>query len=163
MVRAIRLSFERWTRVLRLGIILFCLIQIGGWIHVWLFPEPFSWTQRLLGLLVDGIGLGALFISMWSLFCLFSVAQREQLFTIWAAQKAQKTFIFFLIWTAYTPFAETLDGLIATLHNPVGARLLLFGFSTGDLVRLVILAGLAVFVFVIQQAALMREDQSLTV
>jgi hypothetical protein len=165
MIEALRTSFGRWTLLLKTGVLFFCLSQLGWWLYRWLTPESFTKGQFLAGLIVDGIGLMFLLLSMCNLFCLFSARHQEELFSSSATQYARRAFIWFLVWNLYTPLERTLTGLIETINNPVGQRELAIYFEFDDffLIRIIVLAGLALLAFVIQQGTKLHEEQSLTV
>lgn len=163
MKRIAKESIERWMLVLRVGIFLFCLMQVIGWLYFWTLSGYFSFGQRVAGLLVDGFGVVLLIMSLGQMFRLLPMVGGERLFTRHALCHVRHAVYYFICWTAYAPVQRALSGLVETIRNPVGDRHLFFSIDAGDHVRLLILAGFMLFAFAVQQGVTLREDQLLTV
>lgn len=156
-------AYKAWLAILKIGIFLFFATTIYGAIARWISTPYFSLTQKLLGLGVELVGLGLLFMSQLYIIKLSRVMRTSTVFSQTALNSARGTFIFFLIWTIYCPIQRTLECLIVTMHNPVGYRFFALSIGMPDLIRLLILAVLAFFVFILQRGIDLSEDQSLTI
>jgi hypothetical protein len=157
-------SYKWWCLVIKIGVFIFFAMTVYGAISRWIStPYYFSLTQRLLGLLVDTIGLALLFMSQLHLVKLSRSIRLEAIFSLEALREARNAFIYFLSWTAYVPLQRGLETLVATMHNSVGNRFFVFSFGMPDLIRILILAILAFLIFVLQRGIDLTEDQSLTI
>ncbi len=155
--------YRRWCALLKLGIFLFFAAELYSCLSRWISVPSFSLVQRLLGLGLDGVSLGLLFASQLSIIKLSRVIRVGNVFSREAMRLARSAFIFFLAWTLYVPVQRALESLIVTLHNPVGHRVFAVAVGTPDVIRLVILAVLAFFIFVLQRGIDLSEEQSLTI
>ncbi|MBN2267026.1 MAG: hypothetical protein JW725_01645 [Candidatus Babeliaceae bacterium] len=156
-------SFARFLSISRFGVLFLAFLQCIGWIYFWIFAGTFSYPQRMLGLIVDGVALWLLLSSLGNVFHLLGIAQKGQLLVSPVAHFARRAALFLLGWTAYAPVQRALELLIETMHNPVGQRELAFSIGTTDLIRFMIFAGLMLFAFAVQQGVALREDQIFTV
>lgn len=156
-------SYKIWLAILKIGIALFFVITLYGTITRWTNPPYFSLIQKLLGLAVELVGLGWLFMSQIYIIRLSRTMRISTVFSQEALSNIRRSFLFFLTWTIYCPIQRTLECLIATMHNPVGHRLFALSIGMPDLIRLLVLAILAFFMFVLQRGIDLSEDQSLTI
>lgn len=156
-------SYKIWLAILKIGIFIFFAITLYGAISRWIETPYLSFIQKLLGLVVELIGLGLLFISQLYIIKLSRAMRIGTVFSQAALNSARGTFLFFLIWTLYCPIQRTLECLIATMHNPVGHRLFTLSVGMPDLIRILILAVLAFFMVILQRGIDLSEDQSLTI
>jgi len=156
-------SFERWSIVLRWGIVAFAAIVTYAWLFDWLLKDRFSHLQIGLGLVATGVGYLLLLVSLFYLFRLSYMVESGDIFSRKAFLLTRKAWVFFLIWTVFAPFQRTLESLICTLHNPVGHRILFFAISSADIVRIIVLVALGFFVLALQRGSDIAEDQSLTI
>ncbi|OGO89192.1 MAG: hypothetical protein A2Y17_09810 [Clostridiales bacterium GWF2_38_85] len=163
MADRVEVAYRWWCAILKVGIFLFFAAEVYSCLYRWIDSPHFSVTQRLLGLAIDGVSLVLLFASQLSVIKLSRVVRSERIFSHDAMRQARGVFIYFLAWTLYVPVQRTLEGLVFTLHNPVGHRILAVVIGTPDFIRVVILAILAFFMFVLQRGIDLSEEQSLTI
>jgi hypothetical protein len=67
------------------------------------------------------------------------------------------------IWTCYVPFNRVLLGLITTLNNDPGYRMLHVSFTGNDIIHIFIVGSFLVMNTIMQEAYRLKQEQDLTV
>lgn len=125
-----------------------------------------SWTSfaALIGLTSDFMANLPIFLSLFVLKSLFKNYQSGQIFNLSNAHYyRQLGLLFFLDALIFKPISYVLIILSVTIANPVGQRYLALSFGTPNLAVLFVGAIVVAISWVMKEAALLNEDQQLTI
>lgn len=124
---------------------------------------PMPMLSRFLGVVIECVSLG---LFLWGVICFIQVLrlyQHAQIFT-------QQIFLLFrkisriaLAWAIYEPIKVTLGSLVATLHNPVGKRIIMVSVEHTDIINIFLVGFLLVITSLIYEGFKLKQEQDLTV
>ncbi|HET6420174.1 MAG TPA: DUF2975 domain-containing protein [Geobacteraceae bacterium] len=120
-------------------------------------------VSRMLAFLCDMVPLSALIFALLKLKNLFYLYERGCIFTESNVDCYRALGRTLMVWVACDIVNRTLLGIVLTLDNPPGKRLLVIGLDGGDFTG--IFVGIAVLIvsWVMDEARKMQEEQALII
>ena len=126
-------------------------------------PPILDGTQRMLGFLVSLLPLAAKVFAMVTLMRLLKLYRAGQIFSA-AHVRHFKRLGHILVFYGVAGILETSAlGLVMTMNNPPGQRMLTFGVSSDDVTLFVIAAIVLMLAWVMDEGRQQAEEQALTV
>lgn len=161
----------RWWVGLGTGLALVALLAIvlhTPWRHDWLLQwSGLSAAQVRWSLLSEAlaVGLAAVMVALVVavvpvLLRMLEAWQQGLVLTLASAQALHRVGVLLVVFAVLRPVAKTLLGLILTLGNPPGQRMLLIGVSTDDVLVLVLSGLILVIGWVLLQASRIADEHA---
>lgn len=118
---------------------------------------------RFLAFLSDLLPLSVTVYALMKLKFLFSLYEKGHIFTPDNVSCFRSLGRTMLIWVGCDIVNRTLLGIVLTLDNPPGKRLLVLGMDGGDFTGLFVGAAVLIISWVMDEARKMQEDQALII
>lgn len=118
---------------------------------------------RLLAFLCDLVPLSPLIFGLLKLRELFSLYEKGHIFTEENVNCYRSLGRTLMVWVACDIVNRTLLGIVLTLNNPPGKRLLVVGMDGGDFTGIFVAAAVLIISWVMDEARKMMEEQSLII
>jgi hypothetical protein len=118
---------------------------------------------RMLAFLCDLAPLSALIFGLLKLKKLFSLYEKGYIFTEQNVNCYRSLGRTLMVWVACDIVNRTLLGIVLTLDNPPGKRLLVLGMDGGDFTGIFVGATVLIISWVMDEARKMQEEQALII
>jgi hypothetical protein len=118
---------------------------------------------RLLAFLCDLVPLSALIFGLMRLRKLFSLYEKGNIFTEENVNCYRSLGRTLMVWVGCDIVNRTLLGIVLTLDNPPGKRLLVLGMDGGDFTGIFVGATVLIISWVMDEARKMQEEQALII
>ncbi len=122
-----------------------------------------SSLNRSLAFLCDLLPLAALIFALLKLKNLFSLYERGCIFTERNVDCYRALGRTLMVWVACDIVNRTLLGVVLTLDNPPGKRLLVIGLDGGDFTGIFVGVAVLIISWVMDEARKMQEEQALII
>lgn len=122
-----------------------------------------SFIQKILGFIVDAIGLGILSGGIIAFNQLLKYLRTGIFFTTDIVHSLGTLSKFALGWALYTPLKTTLLSIITTLHKGPGNRLISFEFGIKDMINIFIFVCVIIITAFMQEGLKLKKEQDLTI
>ncbi len=122
-----------------------------------------SAINRALAFLCDLVPLSAIIYALFKLKNLFLLYEKGHIFTGQNVDCYRGLGRILMVWVACDIVNRTLLGIVLTLDNPPGKRLLVIGFDGGDLTGIFVGVSVLIISWVMDEARKMEEEQALII
>jgi hypothetical protein len=119
--------------------------------------------SRFFGFLADLIPLGVMIYGLRRLRELFSLYERGLIFTADNVQCYRSLGRILFVWVACNVLNHTLLGLVLTIDNPPGHRLLVLALNSGDFTGMFVGAVVLTVSWIMDEARKIQEEQALII
>lgn len=161
--------------ILYMGIMLIALIQT--WIHG--FPVDYYSTSpslvmlnkipempmmhRMLGLVVDGIGLAIILVCIYHFARLMLQFRSRKIFSPTTISLVIKLTSVALVWALYNPVRYMALSLITSLHNPTGQREISLAIGSSDFINIIVIGCLVMLTSFMKEGYALQQERDLTI
>jgi hypothetical protein len=118
---------------------------------------------RFLAFLCDLLPIGAIIWALLKLKNLFSLYEKGHIFTEQNVSCFRGLGRTLIVWVACDIVNRTLLGIVLTLDNPPGKRMLVIGLDGGDFTGIFVGAVVLIITWVMDEARKMQDEQSLII
>ena len=141
-------------------------LSISNFIPAGLFDHiltPLSGETKAWGFLISFIPMAIGMMTSWLFIRLFQAYEHNEIFSLDSIRILKKIALVMIIGVLLDPVYQALISFVMTAHNPPGWRIINIAIGTGD-IRALITAGLIYLItYIMQEGAILREEQALTV
>jgi hypothetical protein len=120
-------------------------------------------VTRLLAFMSELLPLAALIYALLKLENLFSLYEKGHIFTEQNVRCFRSLGRTLIVWVACDIVSRTLLGIVLTLNNPPGKRLLVIGLDGGDFTGIFVGVVVLIVSWVMDEARKMQDDQALII
>lgn len=120
-------------------------------------------STRFLAFLTDLIPLAAVTYALLKLRGLFRLYERGLIFTQLNVSCFRSLGRALIVWVACNVVRRTLLGLVLTMNNPPGKRMLVLGLDSGDFTGVFVGIVVLIISWVMDEARKIQEDQALII
>ena len=120
-------------------------------------------TIRFIGLLASFLPLSARIYGIVNLRRIFALYRKNIIFSYAHVECFRKSGVALILWMVAGMVYKSISGVLLTLGNPPGQRVLKVEFSSADFTALVIGLLILVISWVMEEARKLEEEQALTI
>ncbi len=121
-------------------------------------PVTLTLGARAAALVVSTVYVGLMALALWTVARLFASFAAGAIFVPETGARLRRLGILLLLFAALSPFFRAIVGVIVTIGNEAGQRVLAFSISSQDIIVALVAALLVVLGHIMAEAALIADD-----